>query len=117
MSEEFLNADPETNKGRRALVLIQGAGGVRAGIWARSACVKQNLEIGSMLPFLERCEALEIPVLVLNPNCNSDPRTNQTVFQNHTKVDHAVWVWEKYVKDSGFNQIHIVAHSAGGRCL
>ena len=70
-----------------------------------------------MLPFIERSQALDIPVLVLNPNCNSDPRTNQAVFQFDTALDHAVWVWEKYVKDSGFDKIHIVAHSAGGRCL
>jgi len=31
--------------------------------------------------------------------------------------DHAVWVWERYVKDAGFDKISIVAHSAGGGCL
>ena len=32
-------------------------------------------------------------------------------------MSHATWVWEKYVKDSGFDEILIVAHSAGGRYL
>ena len=40
MSKEFLNDEPERNQGRRALVLIQGGGGVRAGIWSRSVCIK-----------------------------------------------------------------------------
>ena len=30
---------------------------------------------------------------------------------------HATFVWDKYVKDSGFDQISVVAHSAGGGCV
>ena len=32
-------------------------------------------------------------------------------------ADHAYFVWDKYVKDSGFDKIDLVAHSAGGMCL
>ena len=32
------------------MVLIQGTGSVRAGIWARSASINDNFEIGSMIP-------------------------------------------------------------------
>ena len=32
-------------------------------------------------------------------------------------ADHAYFVWDKYVKDSGFDKIDVVAHSAGGFCL
>ena len=52
MSTEFHAPNPEQNKDRRALVLIQGAGAVRAGIWSRSVCVNDSLEKGSVLPFL-----------------------------------------------------------------
>ena len=52
MSTEFHVPNPEQNKDRRALVLIQGAGAVRAGIWSRSVCVNESLETGSVLPFL-----------------------------------------------------------------
>jgi len=65
--------DVEKNKEKKALVLIQGTGAVRAGIWARSVCINENLEKGSMLPFIDLCRKLDIPVLVMNPNYNRDP--------------------------------------------
>ena len=58
---------------KKALVLIQGTGAVRAGIWARSVCINENLEKGSMLPFIDLCRKIDIPVLVMNPNYNRDP--------------------------------------------
>ena len=110
MSTEFYTPDLAKNKGRRALVLIQGTGQVRAGVWTRSVCVNDSLEKGSMLPFLQIAQQLDIPVLVMNPNCG-------LVSKGNSMQAHAMWVWEKYVKGSGFDQIDIVAHSAGGHCL
>ena len=71
MSEKFLNPDPAINKDKRALVLIQGTGAVRAGIWARSACINLSFEKGSMLPFLKEAEREGVAVLVMNPNLHS----------------------------------------------
>ena len=70
-----------------------------------------------MLPFIDICRNLNIPVLVMNPNLNSDPETGISIPYNMSMVDHACYVWDKYVKDSGFDQISVVAHSAGGECL
>ena len=53
----------------------------------------------------------------MNPNNNRDKKTGVVIPYSHTMTDHAAWVWEKYIKDSGFDQISIVAHSAGGGCL
>ena len=36
-----------------ALILIQGTGSVRAGVWARSVCLNENLEKGTMLPLID----------------------------------------------------------------
>ena len=117
MSREFKQPKPAENKGRRALVLIQGTGAVRAGIWARSVCINENLELGSMLPFVDVCRDLNIPVLVMNPNLNSDPETGVSVPYSTSMAEHACYVWDKYVKDSGFDKISVVAHSAGGGCV
>ena len=57
------------------LVLIQGTDPVRAGIWARSVCVNENLYMGSMLPQIEWATKLKIPIMVMNPNFNEDPKT------------------------------------------
>ena len=81
---EFLRPKPAQNKGRKALVLIQGTGAVRAGIWARSACINENLEVGSMLPFIDKCRDLGIPVLVMNPNYNEDPESGVSVPYSQT---------------------------------
>ena len=97
------------------MVLIQGTGEVRAGIWARSVTINDTLETGSMLPFLDLAKKLDIAVVVMNPNYNREG--GQVIPYSHSMMDHAVWVWDKYVKDSGFENICVVAHSAGGDCL
>jgi hypothetical protein len=75
MSEEFKNPDKEANSKKRALVLIQGTGAVRAGQWARSVCTNDNLTTGSMLRFCEIAQEKGIPVLVMNPNYSACPVT------------------------------------------
>ena len=80
-------------------------------------CVNESLELGSMLPFTAKCRELGIAVLVMNPNYNRDPETGASIAFNRSMGEHANFVWEQYVKDSGFDQISIVAHSAGGGCL
>ena len=90
---------------------------MRAGIWARSVCINENLELGSMLPFIDVCRDLNIPVIVLNPNLGSDPETGVAVPFCRTMDDHTVFVWDRYIRDSGFDKISIIAHSAGGGCV
>ena len=48
--------------------MIQGSGAVRAGEWARSICLKDDLFMGSMLPQLEWAKTFGHPVLIMNPN-------------------------------------------------
>ena len=68
-----------------------------------------------MLPFLQEATKNDIPILVMNPNLN---RVDGNIIPySHSMVDHAAWVWEKYVKNAGFDKIDVVAHSAGGGCL
>ena len=70
-----------------------------------------------MLPFVDRCYELGIPVLVMNPNFSSDPESGVGIPFSRSMGEHAAYVWEKYVLNSGFDQICIVAHSAGGGCM
>ena len=50
MSKSFSKPNKISNKKKKALVLIQGTGAVRAGLWARSASINDNFEMGTMLP-------------------------------------------------------------------
>ena len=90
---------------------------MRAGIWARSVCINEGLHTGSMLPIVDLCQRKGIAVLVMNPNYNRDPETGSIVPYSQTMSDHAMFVWERYVLPSGFENICIIAHSAGGSCL
>ena len=68
MSKEFVLGDSEANQGKTAVVLIQGTGAVRSGIWARSVCINDNLMHGSMLPQVEWAVMKGYAVLVMDPN-------------------------------------------------
>lgn len=70
-----------------------------------------------MLPFIDKCREKGIAVLVMNPNYTRCPETGAIIPYSDTMSNHAVHVWEKYVLDSGFTEVYVVAHSAGGGCL
>ena len=70
-----------------------------------------------MLPQLDWAKTKKYPVLVMNPNYNTDPDTKEPIPQSHTMMAHAFNVWTKYVLNSGFKQIHIIAYEAGGYIL
>ena len=53
----------------------------------------------------------------MNPNYNVDPKTGKKIPLNDTMAKHAVHVWQNYVINSGFKNILVLAHSAGGMCL
>ena len=72
-----------------------------------------------MLPFLKLAEQNDADILIMNPNYNRDPKTNQIVPFCHSMEAHATFVWEHYVdpicRDD--KELYVVAHSAGGACL
>lgn len=99
------------------LVLIQGSGAVRAGIWSRYCCVNENLDIGSVFPFLEWSKSHNFASIVLNPNFNRDPKTNLMIPKNGTMDAHCEYVWNKFISKCPATKIFIVTHSAGGYCV
>lgn len=118
MSKEFYQPDSQANNGKTALVLIQGTGAVRAGIWARSVSINENFELGTMLPQIEwAVREKHFPVLVMNPNYNKEPESGKSIPLSETGQKHALHVWKNYVVNSGFSRILVLAHSAGGVCL
>lgn len=95
--------------------MIQGTGEVRAGIWARSVCTKEDLGFGSMLPQIEWAKQKGIPVLIMNPNHSED--SGERVPLSQDMRSHTKHVWRNYIIDSGFERILLIAHSAGGPCV
>lgn len=111
----FLSNDWETNT-EKAMVLIQGARDVRAGIWARSVCINENLELGSMLPYINQALQEKYSAIIFNPNFNKDPKTGKAIKYCENSFAHTLYVWEKYVQRSRAKSLAIVAHSFGGVC-
>jgi len=128
ISENALNCDT-------LCLLIQGAGAVRAGQWARALCINENLDIGTIFPYLERCAKLGWGVIVFNPNLNEQPVNAPDVLRSTflttqkekpPKVEtqkiegsenygkHGEYVWKNFVQKSSCTTIAIVAHSRGG---
>jgi len=117
------------------LLLIQGAGAVRAGQWARALCINENLNIGTIFPYLEKAEKRGWGVIVFNPNLNEFPQSEPQVLRksfltqqkqlppriNYKKIEgnrnyeeHNEYVWKHFVSCSKASTITVVAHSRGG---
>ena len=57
-----------------------------------------------------------IPVIIMNPN-QSSPAAKTAAQKPQMMHDHANAVWTKYILPSGFTNLLVIAHSAGGHCL
>jgi hypothetical protein len=79
--------------------------------------VNDSLEIGSMLPQIEWANENKLPVIVMNPNYNRDPKTSKSIPGSTSMRDHACFVWKNYVENSRFKKLFVIAHSAGGGCI
>lgn len=104
-SNIFHSPDFFTNK-ETLLVLICGSGAVRAGQWARSLCINDSLNTGTVIPYLDDAKALGWSTIVLNPNSvtSSLPSPEK----------HTLHVWDNFVEKSPAKNVLIVAHSYGG---
>ena len=102
----------------KCLIIIQGAGPVRLGQWARSICINDNLNLGSMIPYVEKAIQNKFSVIILNPNERKDFLDDtKTIeeFSDHEK--HSVYVYNNIIKkNKNIKEIYILAHSVGGDC-
>jgi len=118
----------------KLLLLNQGSGAVRAGMWARALCINNDLSLGSVIPYIKKGYENGFGVIVLNPNLNSNyvppKEVKRQLFLgldvnieepdrvkikgNGSPVEHVLYVWDRIVSKCVANRICIVAHSAGG---
>lgn len=113
----FVSADWKDNT-KRALVLIQGTGEVRAGVWSRKAMINESLNCGSMLPQIKFAVANGMACLVMNPNYTRDEDGRDVDPKVNGMLKHAQYVFKKYVVNRcQAEEIFIIAHSRGGWVL
>ena len=108
----FCSEDHKTSK--KLLVLIHGSGVVRAGQWARRLIINNDLDKGTMLPFIAHAKETGWGVVVMNTNMNTDDKTGKDIKGSETPEEHANTVWNDVVANSDAKNIVIIAHSYGG---
>lgn len=115
MSESLINQKADSsNQNSKLLLLIQGSGAVRAGLWARSVCINDSLTTGTVFPFLDYANNNNFDVLIFNPNFNSDSKSRKKIRHNESHEDHGIYLWQTFIRKSQAHDIYIVAHSRGG---
>ena len=83
----------------KCLIIIQGAGQVRLGQWARSVCINDNIYVGSMIPYVHKAINNNFSVIILNPNERTDFLDETKVieeFSTHEK--HSVYIYNNIIK-------------------
>ena len=98
----------------KLLVLIHGSGVVRAGQWARRLIINEDLNKGTMLPFIAHARQAGWGMVVMNTNMNTDTDTGRDIPGSETPEEHANTVWQNVVAKSEAKNIVIIAHSYGG---
>ncbi|XP_063829869.1 FAM172 family protein homolog CG10038 [Ostrinia nubilalis] len=109
----FIFASKDYNHKDVLLVLINGSGAVRAGQWARSLIINENLEQGTQIPYIERAIAKGYGVMILNTNDNYQA-DGKKIPHSSSAEEHAYYVWETYISKAKATSVVIVAHSYGG---
>jgi predicted alpha/beta hydrolase family esterase len=102
--------DLETNP--TCLVIICGSGQVVSGLFAQSACINENLDQGSIIPYINRARKNNYSVIVFNPNQNYDldDEKKEVKFEK----DHWNYVYSNIIKKIKIiKNIIFMAHSAG----
>lgn len=99
----------------KVVVLIHGSGVVRAGQWTRKLIINEDLDKGTMLPFIKHALDKDWGVLVLNTNHNIDPPSGEDISGSSTPEEHARTVWRQMVQRCNVDsKILVIAHSYGG---
>ncbi|XP_049871509.1 FAM172 family protein homolog CG10038 [Pectinophora gossypiella] len=109
----FIFVSEDYDKKDTLLVLIHGSGVVRAGQWARSLIINENIDYGSQIPYIRKAIAQNYGVLVMNTNDNFT-NDGKKIPKSNSPEEHALYVWEIYVAKTKATSVLIVAHSYGG---
>lgn len=103
---------------KKLLILIQGSGLVRAGVWSGTLIYNETINHGTQIPYIRRAKHLGYAVLVVNPNYNSRTINNKRVplKGNETPEKHMNSVWKQLIEPiyHTIESFTIVAHSYGG---
>jgi hypothetical protein len=104
------------NSPEKLLVLIQGTGRVRAGMWSTRVCAYSGLSAGSALSGIKEAKARGMEVVVLNPNDERNSMFTKRYKTNIGMVRHTLACFEDLIIPGNANRVFILCHSMGGEC-
>lgn len=110
----FMSDDAMTKD--KLMILIHGSGVVRAGQWARRLIINNDLNSGTMLPYIKRASQEGFGVVITNGNENHIKKNKQRLYirGNESPEKHFVYVWDSFISKAAAQSIVVVAHSYGG---
>lgn len=84
-------SSPGALEAETLLVLLQGSGPVRPGVWARALCMNDDLSLGTMFPYMREAEKRGWGVVILNPNENSTHVHSEASKKKEESIDPLKW--------------------------
>jgi len=108
----FVFVSPGFQEKERLQVLIHGSGAVRAGQWTRKLIMNEDLDHGSVLPFLREAREKDWGVCVMNTNLNDIE--NEPIEGSESPEQHGETVWRTLISPSKASKVVVIAHSYGG---
>ena len=101
----------------KCLLLLPGAGVVKLGQWARSVCINENLDLGSMIPYVQEATRSGFSVAIFNSNELSDFEYGEKIKEFDCMENHSLYVYNNVIKkNNAIKELYFVAHSMGGVC-
>ena len=99
----------------KCICIIQGTGAVRPGLWARSVCINNNINLGSIIPYIEKFEK-DFSFVVFNPNENFDiDDKNKIIKEFNIMGQHCLYVYINIIKKNvNIKNVFFISHSMGG---
>eukprot|EP00757_Euglenozoa_sp_SAG-D1_P019097 gene19097-920_t len=93
---------PDALQKDKLLLIIQGSGAVRPGMWARALCINNSLNEGTIFNYLEQGKELDYGMIVLNPNNNNYGTTFDDIAprQKDTESIQEYWIGARPNRDS-----------------
>ena len=86
-------------------------------MWSRSVCINESLNLGSIIPFIQKAQLNEMAVIIFNPNERTDLKTGKKIKEFERMESHCKWVYENIIlQHSKARNYYFVSHSMGGYC-
>lgn len=109
----FIYASQNYTNSSEIIIFINGSGVVRAGQWARSIIINENINMGTQFEYYKKLLTNDRSVIIFNTNDNT-LKSGKMKMNSKDAIEHALFAYKKFIIPYNFSKIVIIAHSYGG---